>query len=51
MSLISCAVNLTLAWSSTCVIIYSTGAARFAITDTKLYVQVVTLSTPDNAKH
>ena len=50
MSLISCAVNLTLVWSSTCVIIYSTGAARFAITDTKLYVQVVTLSTPDNAK-
>ena len=28
----------------------STGVWRFAITDTKLYVSVVTLSTQDNAK-
>ena len=27
-----------------------TGAGRFEITDTKLYVSVVTLSTQDNAK-
>ena len=29
---------------------YSTGAGRFAITDSNLYVLVVTLSTQDNAK-
>ena len=28
----------------------STGTGRFAITDAKLYVPVVTLSTQDNAK-
>ena len=48
--LINCEVNLILTWSSTCVITNSTGAGRFAITDTKLYVPVVTLSTQDNAK-
>ena len=37
-------------WSSTCVINNSTGAGRFVITDTKLYVPVVTLSTQDNTK-
>ena len=37
-------------WSSTCVITHSTGARRCEITDTKLYVPVVTLSTQDNAK-
>ena len=36
--------------ASTCVITNSTGAGRFAITDTKLYVPVATLSTQDNAK-
>ena len=45
MPLINCEVNLILTWSSTCVITNSTGAGRFAITDTKLYVPVVTLST------
>ena len=34
----------------TCIITNSTGAGIFAITDTKLYVPVVTLSTQDNAK-
>ena len=29
---------------------HSTGAGRFAITDTKLYAPAVTLSTQDNAK-
>ena len=47
---IKCEVNLISTWSSTCVITNSTGAERFAITDTKLYVPVVTLSTQDNAK-
>ena len=50
MLLINCEVNLILAWSSTCVISNSTGARRFAITDTKLYVPVITLSTQDNSK-
>ena len=50
MSLINCEVNLILAWSSTCVITNSNGAGAFAITDTKLYVPVVTLSTQENAK-
>ena len=53
MSLINCEVNLILTWSSTCVLI-ATGTqnqnATFAITDTKLYVPVVTLSTQENTK-
>ena len=36
--------------SSTCVITNSNGAGTFAITDTKLYVPVVTLSTQENIK-
>ena len=50
MPLINCEVNLVLTWSSACVITNSTGAGRFAITDTKRYVPVVTLSTQDNKK-
>ena len=48
MPLINCEVNLILTWSSTCVLIATNGPnqnATFAITDTKLYVPVVTLST------
>ena len=37
-------------WSSTCAITNSTGEGRFKITDAKLFVLVVTLSTQDNAK-
>ena len=50
MPLINCEVNLILAWSSTCVITNSTGSGTFGITDTKLYVPVLTLSTQDNSK-
>ena len=50
MPLINSEVNLILAWSSTCVITNSTGAGTFEMTDTKLYVPVVTLSTKENAK-
>ena len=53
MSLIICEVNLILTWSSNCVIVYTDVAnqgATFRITETKLYVLVVTLSTQDNAK-
>ena len=50
MPLINCEVNLELTWSRDCVITNYTGEGKFAITETKLYVPVVTLSTQDNAK-
>ena len=50
MPLINCEVNLELTWSRNCVTTNSTGEGKFAITETKLYVPVVTLSTQDNAK-
>ena len=50
MRLINCEVNLILTWSSTCVIANSTGEGIFAITDTKLYVPIITVSTQDNTK-
>ena len=46
--LINCEVNLVLTWSANCVIVSTNVAnqnATFAITDTKLYVPVVTLLT------
>ena len=48
--LMNCEVNFILTWSSTCVITYSTGAGVFEITDTKLYVSAVILTTQDNSK-
>ena len=53
MLLINCEVNLILTWSANCVIVYTDVAnqgATFTITETRLYVPVVTLSTQDNAK-
>ena len=50
MPLINCEVNLILTWSKDCVITNSTGEGKFALTETKLYVPVVTLSTKDNEK-
>ena len=50
MPLIDCEVNLILTWSRDCVITSSNGAGKFAITKTKLYVPVKTLSTKNNAK-
>ena len=50
MPLINCEINLISTWSSTCVITSSTGKGTFAITETNIYVPVVTLSTQDNAK-
>ena len=53
MPLINCEVNLILTWSANCVIVSTNVAnqgATFTITETKLYVPVVTLSTQDNAK-
>ena len=53
MHLINCEVNLILTWYKRFVIASNTAANQettFAITDTKRYVPVVTLSTQDNAK-
>ena len=48
MPLINFESNRILTWSENCVISSATRATKFAITDTKLYVPVVTLSTEDN---
>ena len=51
MTSINCQINFM--WSTNCVIVSTNVAnqnATFAITDTKLYVLVVTLSTQENAK-
>ena len=53
MPLINCEVELILNWSANWVIIYIDVANQvptFTITETNLYVPVVTLSTQDNAK-
>ena len=51
--LMNCEVNVILTWSSNCVIVSTNVVnqnATFAVTDTKFYVPVVTLSQQDNAK-
>ena len=45
MPLINSKINLILTWSTDCVISSATGKAKSTITDTKLYVPIVTLST------
>ena len=53
MSLINCEINLIFIWPANWVIVYidvANKAAAFEITETNLSVQVVTLSTQDNAK-
>ena len=53
MPLINCGINLILTWSNRCFIIDNLIASQeptFTITDTKLYVPVVTLSTEDKTK-
>ena len=53
MPLINCEFNLILTMPENCVIVSTDVAnqnATFAISDTKLYVPVVTLSTQDNSK-
>ena len=52
MPFINCEFTLLLTWSASCVIVSTDVAnqnATFAITDTKLYAPVVTLSQQDNA--
>ena len=53
MPLINCEINFILTWSANCVIVSTNVAnqnATFEITDTKLYVPVVTLSIQDNSE-
>ena len=51
MPLINFKVELPLNWYTNCVTIVGNGiAATFTITDTKLYVPIVTLKTEENAK-
>ena len=53
MSLINCEINLILRWSTNFVIVSTNVAnqdATFAITEPKLYIPIVILSTQDNAK-
>ena len=53
MPLINCEIELILDWSVNCVIISTSNANQvptFIITETNLYVPVVTLSTEDNSK-
>ena len=48
--LINCRVELSLSWNENCILSSAGTAATFTITDTKLYVPVVTLKTEDNTK-
>ena len=53
MSLINCEINLQLKWSENCFLVDDTAAnqaTRFILTDTNLYVPVVTLSIQDNVE-
>ena len=53
MPLINCEIELILTCSRDCVIIYTNVDCQnptFTITETNLYVPIVTLSTQDNAK-
>ena len=47
MPLVNCEVNLILTWSKYCVITNPASAEKFKITETKLYILVVTLTTQD----
>ena len=53
MPLINCEINLDLNWYEKCVIVATDVAnqgAKFSITDKKLYVPIITLSTQNNAE-
>ena len=50
MPLINCKIELSLKWIENCILSSSGTAATFKITDTKLYVPIVTLKAEDNTK-
>ena len=49
-ALINCKVESSLKWIENCILSSAGTAATFTITDTKLYVPIVTLKTEDNTK-
>ena len=49
MPLINCKVYLELNWIEDCILSSAGDSAKFAITDAKLHVPIVTLSTKDSA--
>ena len=49
MPLITCKVYLELNWIEDCILSSTKNTAKFAITDAKLHVPIVTLSTKDSA--
>ena len=49
MPLINCRVELSFTWNENCILTSINENATFTITDSKLYVPVVTLSIEDNA--
>ena len=50
MPLINCKIEFSLKWYENCILSSSGTAATFTITDTKLYVPIVTLEIEDNTK-
>ena len=50
MPLINCKVELSLSWDENCILSSVANNSTFEITDTRLYVPVVTLKTEDNGK-
>ena len=48
--LINCRAELSLSWNENCMLSSAGTVATFTITDTKLYVPVLTLKTEDNTK-
>ena len=50
MLLINFRISLQLKWFVKCFLVFGTVEVQSQATDTKFYVPVVTLSTPDNAK-
>ena len=50
MALINCKIEFLLGWYEECILSNAGTAATFKITDSKLYVPIVTLKTKDNTK-
>ena len=50
MPLINCKIELSLSWIENCILSSAGAAVTFTITDTKLYVPIVTLKIEDNTK-
>ena len=49
--LINCETSLILTWSKNCIVSSATGETEIAITDSEIYVPVVTSSTTQDSKN